>query len=192
MTPDSVLDAAFGEVSRADFLPELVRSSAGQDRALPIGHNQTNSQPSTVRAMLRLLDVREGQRVLDVGCGSAWSTALLARLVGPTGSVVGVELVPELVAFGRSNLSAQHADWTRVEHADPNVLGFPEGAPYDRILVSAEATNLPDTLVDQLGEDGVLVVPVAGRMLEVRRSGEPGDPVVVTHGHYSFVPLLGG
>jgi protein-L-isoaspartate(D-aspartate) O-methyltransferase len=100
MTDPERLDAAFREVRRVDFLPREQHGFAGEDTALPIGHGQTNSQPSTVRAMLDLLDVHPGQRVLDVGCGSASTTALLGRLVGPAGEVVGVEIVPELVAWG--------------------------------------------------------------------------------------------
>jgi len=187
MTDPERLDAAFREVRRADFLPREQHGFAGEDTALPIGHGQTNSQPSTVRAMLDLLDVEPGLRVLDVGCGSAWTTALLGRLVGPAGEVVGVEIVPELVTWGRENLARCAMQGTRVEQALPESLGWPAGAPYDRILVSAEATHLPIDLVHQLGEGGVLVVPVRGRMTVVRRAAD--GPAVTEAGWYSFVPL---
>lgn len=190
MTPAGALADAFAATPREDFLPEHQRRFALVDRALPIGWGQTNSQPSTVRWMLRLLDVQPGQRVLDVGCGSAWTTALLARLVGPSGRVVGVEIVPELVAFGRTNLAAQQVPQARIEPAVPGVLGLPEGAPYDRILVSAEASTLPLPLVEQLRVGGVLVVPVDGWMQEVHRT--EAEPRVVRRGGYSFVPLVGG
>jgi protein-L-isoaspartate(D-aspartate) O-methyltransferase len=185
MTPGRALDEAFAACPRKDFLPEGERRFARLDRPLPIGWGQTNSQPTTVRTMLALLDVRAGQRVLDVGCGSAWTTALLAHLVGPDGSVVGVEIVPGLVAFGRSRLGDRPN--ARVVEAVPGVLGLPDGAPYDRILVSAEASTLPVPLVEQLAEDGVLVAPVRGTLLEVR----PG-PEVVERGRYAFVPLVDG
>ncbi len=100
------VDAAFDATPRRDFLPRGVRHRAAYDGPLAIAAGQTSSQPRTVDAMLRLLDVRPGQRVLDVGAGSGWTTALLAHLVGPTGSVRGVELEPELVAFGGRNLAA--------------------------------------------------------------------------------------
>lgn len=99
------LDDAFAAVHREDFLRPAERPFAHLDRPLPIGQGQTNSQPSTVRAMLGLLDVRPGQRVLDVGAGSGWTTALLARLVGPGGCVVGTELEPSLAAWGAGNLA---------------------------------------------------------------------------------------
>src|SRR3954465_1660277 len=96
--------AAFENVPRADFLPRGWRSSASFDGPIPIGAGQTNSQPRTVEAMLRLLEVRPGDRVLDVGSGSGWTTGLLAFLTGPEGAVLGVELEPRLVTWGARNL----------------------------------------------------------------------------------------
>jgi protein-L-isoaspartate(D-aspartate) O-methyltransferase len=192
MTPAAALDEAFAGCPRRAFLPEDQQRFADADRALPIGWGQTNSQPATVRAMLSLLDVRPGHRVLDVGSGSAWTTALLARLVGGTGEVIGVEIVPELVDVGRANLARQDLPQARIVPAVPDVLGLPELAPFDRILVSAQAGRLPSALVDQLGDGGVLVVPVAGWMHEVRRPSAEAAPEVVRHGGYSFVPLVGG
>jgi protein-L-isoaspartate(D-aspartate) O-methyltransferase len=176
---------AFAAHPREGFLPADQRWRASFDGPLRIAAGQTNSQPRTVADMLRLLDVRPGQRVLDVGSGSGWTTALLAHLVGPSGSVLGVELEPELVAFGRANLAASEQPWASIRQADPCVLGDPAGAPYDRILVSAEPDTLPAALVDQLGATGVLVIPVAGTMLRVTNPGA----VVTEHGRYRFVPL---
>ena len=98
--------AAFEAVPRVDFLPAGQRRCASYDGPLAIGHDQTNSQPRTVAAMLRLLDVQPGMKVLDVGAGSGWTTALLAQLTGPTGLVLGVELEPDLVAWGSANLDS--------------------------------------------------------------------------------------
>ena len=186
MSHDRVVDA-FAAVPRERFLPAGQRRFARLDRPLPIGHGQTNSQPTTVRNMLRLLDVQPGQRVLDVGCGSGWTTALLGRLVGPDGWVLGLEIIPALVEFGRANLSASTLPWASIRAAEPGVLGAPEEAPYDRILVSAEASTLPTGLVDQLTGDGVLVVPVRGVLTSVHRTATGTD--VREHGAYSFVPL---
>lgn len=180
--------AAFERVQRADFLPKGKRRFAREDAAVPIGHGQTNSQPSTVQAMLELLDVDPGMRVLDVGCGSGWTTALLGDLVGPEGEVVGVELVPELVTWGRQNLAGYDMPWAHIEPARDGTLGVPEQAPYDRVLVSAEATRLPEELLDQLVAGGLLVVPVRGRMAVARRTD--GEPEVHHAGWYSFVPLI--
>jgi protein-L-isoaspartate(D-aspartate) O-methyltransferase len=182
------VQAAFDAVRRRDFLPEDQRANADLDQALPIGFRQTNSQPRTVSNMLNLLDVREGQRVLDVGSGSGWTTALLGCLVGPTGRVLGLELVPELVEWSRENLRSHPMSWTSIHQAEEGTLGLPDEAPFDRILVSAEAGELPQPLVDQLAVDGVMVVPVAGRLLRVERRS-PDDVQVRHHGHYAFVPL---
>ena len=184
--PDRVAEA-FAAMPREGFLPKAERRSAAYDGPLPIGHGQTNSQPSTVRAMLRLLDVRPGHKVLDVGCGSGWTTALLAHLTGPTGRVLGVELEPALVEFGGDNLDRAGVPWASIHEATPGVLGLPGAAPFHRILVSAMARDLPDDLVGQLHTGGVMVVPVAGTMLRVSCSMRGVG--VTRHGSYRFVPL---
>jgi protein-L-isoaspartate(D-aspartate) O-methyltransferase len=183
---EAVADA-FAATPRAGFLPPGARRRSSYDGPIQIGHGQTNSQPRTVAAMLRLLDVRAGHRVLDVGSGSGWTTALLAHLTGPAGEVVGVELEPSLVAFGRANLARTVRPWARIELAEPERLGWPAGAPYDRVLVSAEPQALPSALVDQVGTDGRMVIPVAGTMLLVEVG--PDGPRVTKHGGYRFVPL---
>ena len=183
------VSAAFDAVPRQEFLPPALQDRAAYDGPLPIGHGQTNSQPRSVASMLRLLDVRPGHRVLDVGAGSGWTTALLAHLVGPGGRVVGVELVAELAAWGEQNVRRTSGDWASVREATPGVLGVPEEAPYDRVLVSAEPRTMPRELLDQLGDPGRMVLPVAGVMTVVDR--HDGDDEVSEHGYYRFVPLLG-
>ena len=178
---------AFEAVPREGFLRKRDRRRASYDGPLTIGCGQTNSQPRTVEAMLRLLDVHRGHRVLDVGSGSGWTTALLAHLTGPGGRVIGVELEPDLVEFGVANLDRLHLPWADIHEARPGVLGLPDAAPYHRILVSAMAEELPDDLVDQLHTGGVMVIPVDGTMLRVARSMRGVQ--VTRHGFYRFVPL---
>lgn len=180
--------AAFDATPRRGYLPEAVRALAHLDRPLPLARGMTNSQPSTVRDMLMHLQVPAGARVLDVGSGSGWTTALLAHLCGPRGRVLGVEVEPELVAFGSQNLAASGRDWARIEAATAGVLGAPQGAPFDRILVSAMAADLPTDLVDQLAPGGVLVAPVGGRMMRVHIESD-GRARSHTFGYYRFVPL---
>lgn len=180
--------AAFLAAPRRRFLPSDVRAHAHLDRPLAIGHGQTNSQPSTVAAMLRLLEVGEGMRVLDVGAGSGWTTALLAELVGPTGRVIGTERVPKLADGARAALASGNWPQAEIRLARAGQLGAPEDAPFDRILVSAEATRLPSALVDQLAVGGTMVIPVAGVMLRVVRRA--AGPHVTRHGAYVFVPLI--
>lgn len=181
------VDEAFAAHPRDGFLPGHQRRFATHDAPLPIGDGQTSSQPSTVARMLRLLEVPVGARVLDVGSGSGWTTALLAHLVGPTGVVIGVELEPRLAEWGGANLAATGQGWAHIEVAQPGVLGAPDRAPFDRILVSAEARVLPQGLVDQLVVDGVMVAPVAAGLSIVRRTGA-GIDVTRIEG-YRFVPL---
>jgi len=182
------LHEAFRAVARADFLRPADRRLSEADAPLNIGCGQTNSQPRTVYAMLELLAVEPGQRVLDVGSGSGWTTALLAHLVGPDGMVIGVELEPRLAKFGAENLSRYHFPWAVIRRSPLDVLGAPDDAPFDRILVSASAPTLPHALVAQLAVGGAMVIPVGAHMTKVVRTG-PDDAEITTHGLYSFVPL---
>ena len=186
--PRDRVSEAFEAVDRAGFLRPGYRSQARENRPLPIGHGQTNSQPSTVAAMLRLLSVAAGHHVLDVGSGSGWTSALLGHLVGPTGCVQAVELLEDLVAWSRENVSQYSMPWVEIHQAEPPVLGLPEYAPFDRILVSAEAGQMPTSLVDQLDADAIMVAPIAGRLCSVRKHRDGGYSVR-RHGHYRFVPL---
>jgi protein-L-isoaspartate(D-aspartate) O-methyltransferase len=184
------VELAVAAVPRTRFLPAELRELAGQDHPLPIGLGQTSSQPTTVRDMLTLLDVRAGHRVLDVGAGSGWTTALLAHLAGPGGRVIGVERYAPLLGPAREALAGASGSAARAEirHARPGVLGAPEDGPFDRILVSAGADRLPSALTAQLADGGVMVIPVRERMLRVVRRGE--DLQVTRHGAYVFVPLV--
>lgn len=136
------VDAALVRHPRSRHLPPGQRRYAALDRPLPIGHGQTNSQPSTVRTMLLALDVRPGHRVLDVGSGSAWTTVLLADLASPGGSVLGVERIPELVTVGRAALALAGMPSARIHTADADRLGAAVYGPFDRILVSAMAAEV--------------------------------------------------
>lgn len=185
---DTRLDEAFAAVPRADFLPHDQRASAHLDTPLPIGHGATNSQPWTVRHMLEQLDVRSGHRVLDVGSGSGWTAALLGWLVGEEGEVVGVDIVPELVAMARDHLGDRFA-WVRFEVAPRRVLGWPDAAPYDRILVSADGGRLPPALVDQLAPGGRMVLPVDHAMVVVDKDATGVVRRRETGGMFSFVRL---
>lgn len=192
----SRIDHAMRTVPREAFLPEGQKGSAGFDVPLPIGGGSTCSQPTTVRNMLELLDPAPGDNVLDVGSGSGWTTAILATLVHDdtgSGTVTGVELLPEMVTRSQDALRTLEVTNVHIRQAIPDTLGFPDGAPYDRILVSADANaDIPSELVDQLAVGGTLVCPVDEVMTVLRKRGTGETDVQVTeHGLYRFVPLVG-
>lgn len=182
------IDAAFQQTKRADFLPDEVKDQADKDMPLPIGFGQTNSQPYTVELMLRWLEVEKGNKILDVGAGSGWTTALLAHLTGAEGFVYAVEKVPELVVFGQTN--CERAGTANVQFIEAGKgYGLPEHAPYDRILVSASARELPQELLNQLRVGGRMVIPVRSEILEITKTSKNTHDTV-THGGFAFVPLV--
>jgi protein-L-isoaspartate(D-aspartate) O-methyltransferase len=149
---------AFRRVPREMFVPEAVRSSAYEDHPLSIGCGQTISQPYMVALMTQELRLEPGQRVLEIGTGSGYQTAILDELGA---EVFTVERIAELSDRARQVLT--HAGYTRIRyHVGDGTLGWHEEAPFDRILVTAGAPHVPQPLVDQLAEGGRLVVPVGG------------------------------
>lgn len=178
---------AFEKYDRSDFMEDDYLPEAYEDYALPIGFGQTISQPTTVAFMLELLDVAEGDHVLDVGSGSGWTTALLSSLVGSKGSVIGVEIVPELVSLGLKNLGKYNLKNTKIVPATDEV-GFAKSGPYDRILVSAEVQEIPEELMLQLKPGGVMVIPVEQSLLQIRKIAE-NDVQSREFPGFSFVEL---
>ena len=188
ITDEHVL-AAMGRVPRELFVPEGLRRYAYDDGALPIGRRQTISQPFVVATICSLLDLRGGERVLDVGTGSGYQTAVLAELAA---EVVSIERIPELAEEARASL--REAGYPDVEvRVGDGSLGVPELAPFDAIAVAAAAPGIPHALYDQLADGGRLVVPRGSRrgqdlVLVVRT---PDGPVERSSISCRFVPLLG-
>lgn len=184
------LVAAFKAIDRKNFvLPEYAHE-AYADKPLPIGAEQTISQPYTVAFMLELLESRVGNRVLDIGSGSCYTTALLAHVVGPAGKVFGIERIPELVAFGARNL-AKYDFANAVSLQAGGELGLSAEAPFDRILVSASAEELPLALLEQLRVGGLLVICVRHEIWKVTKTGEQ-DCSIEKYPGFAFVPLIEG
>jgi len=178
---------AFREVRREYFLPDDLVEWAGADQPLPIGQGQTNSQPYTVAFMFELLQPEAGQEILDVGCGSGWTTALLAGIVGAGGSVIGTERIEELVQFARVRIDNLEVENASIIHT-PVGLGCPKKAPFDRILVSAASPEVPSELVDQLANDGIMVIPVQHSIFKVSKTAQGIH--CEEHSGFSFVPLI--
>lgn len=182
------LNRAFSKISRANFVPDDLTNIANLDISLPIGFGQTISQPSTVKMMLEWLEVEPGNKILDIGSGSGWTTALLANLTGQKGRVYAVERIPELLEFGQDNclrLGIKNVKFFKAS----KTYGLPKFAPYDRILVSADAHVLPPELVDQLKTDGKMVIPIKYDILEIAKNHD-NSLEIMAHPGFIFVPLV--
>jgi protein-L-isoaspartate(D-aspartate) O-methyltransferase len=190
---DERVREAMLRVPRYLFVPEKYRKYAHVDEPLPIPAGQTVSAPHMVAIMLQLADLRPGMNVLEIGTGSGWNAALIAELVKT--DVYTIERVPELVEFARRNL--ERAGYSEKVHVIPGdgTKGFPPKAPYDRIIVTAGAPEIPKPLVEQLKPGGKLIIPVGSYhlwqdLLEVVKLPD-GSIKVKNHGGVAFVPLIG-
>lgn len=181
---------AMAEVPRDRFVDPALESRAYDDGALPTLEGQTLSQPWIVARMLELCALETHHRVLEVGTGSGYQTALLARLVA---RVYSIERIASLLRAAQARLEGLGARNVLLRHGD-GTLGWQEFAPYDRVLVAAAAPHVPEALKAQTGEGGSLVIPVGGaayQTLEVweRRPGDRWERR--RHGECRFVPLVG-
>ena len=183
---------AFKKIKRADFMPEDIVSLAEINEALPIGYGQTISQPLVVAFMLEKLSPKEGDKVLDVGSGSGWTTALLSYIVGKEGKVFAIEIVPELKEFGEKNVSK----YSFVKKGIANFIladgskGYLKEAPFDRILVSAAIQEeIPQAFKDQLKIGGKIVCPIRSSIFVLEKKLE-NKFKKEEHPGFAFVPLI--
>lgn len=182
---------AFNEITRVDFVPPEFERQAEADIPLPIGFGQAISQPTTVAIMLELLDPQPGQRILDIGSGSGWTSALLGTIAGSGGKVVAVEILPELHEMTRRNVEKFRLISQGIVECvlnDGN-QGYQALAPYDRILVSAAAEEVPQILKDQLAVGGKMVMPVHNHLVYLEKRGEQ-DFYKEEFPGFVFVPLV--
>lgn len=181
-----LLIESFDAVDRKDFVPAALRAEAYGDYPLPIGAGQTISQPYTVAFMLELLELSEEDTVLDIGCGSGWTTALLAQ-AAKSGSVTAVERVPELLEFAGENLKKYHFKNIALQLAG-RTLGVPQRR-FDKILVSAAAHELPLELVEQLKPGGIMVIPIRNSVAVIHKKEGERFEEEDFYG-FRFVPLI--
>jgi protein-L-isoaspartate(D-aspartate) O-methyltransferase len=196
----SKVKQAMSIVQRERFLPEHIRSNAYIDYPLSIGYSQTISAPHMVAMMAEALEVEVGHNILEIGSGSGYHAAVLAELVAPInietqGHIYTIEIIPELATFARKNLKhAGYKDRVTVILGDGS-LGYPEQAPYDRISVTAAASQIPEVLVTELKIEGLLVIPVGSTLLyqaliKVKKKNEGKTSASIIN-HVAFVPLRG-
>jgi protein-L-isoaspartate(D-aspartate) O-methyltransferase len=185
---ERVLDA-LTRVPRDRFIPEELRYEAHGDYPVPIGHGQTISQPYIVAYMTEALQVHRTHRVLEIGTGCGYQTAVLAELAA---EVFSIERIPELAARARETLDGM--GYTNVQiRAGDGYEGWPEHAPYDRILGAAAADTVPPALVEQLVDGGILVIPVGTFHQELRVIQKRGTRTeVLATLPVRFVPMIKG
>lgn len=186
---DEKVLAAMRRVPRHLFVPAEVRGSAYSDYPLPIGHGQTISQPYIVAMMTSLLQIQPDDHLLEIGSGSGYQAAVLGILAR---EVISIERIPEVAQLARKNLADAGITNVTVVIGD-GTLGFPGGAPYDGVLITAATPSIPSPLVEQLAEGGRLVAPVGSRDLQelVRLTRKGHDLTRESFGGVVFVPLLG-
>lgn len=182
--------AAMAKVPRHEFAPEDYRDQAYEDHPLPIGQEQTISQPYIVAIMLDALALSRTDKVLEIGTGSGYVTAILAEIVE---RVISIERHPSLAETARTLLASMGYRNVTVMTGDGS-RGFPEAAPYDAIIVSAAARELPNALVEQLAEGGRMIIPVGGEESQQLRFLCKEDGLLKTRLRElcRFVPLVSG
>lgn len=187
---DPVVVEAMRQVPRHEFVPPEFYDLAYADRPLPIGHGQTISQPYIVAYMTRALELEPDDRVLEVGAGSGYQTAVLAEIAA---EVYSIEVVPELARRAARTLRDLGYRNVRVIAADGHA-GWPGAAPFDGVLLTAAPPEVPPALFEQLADGGRLVAPVGrGLSQRIRRwrktpGGLPSEDLIAVR----FVPMIGG
>ena len=181
---------ALRAVPRHEFVPDSRRRNAYADRPLPIGHDQTISAPHMVAVMTDLLELETDDRVLEIGTGCGYHAAVVAEIVGP-GNVYTVEYVEEHATAARDRLAELGYD-IHVRQGDGH-RGWPEHAPYDAAYLTCATPEIPDAVVDQVREGGVVVGPVGRGYQElIRLQIGPEGVQREGHGGVRFVPMRGG
>jgi protein-L-isoaspartate(D-aspartate) O-methyltransferase len=166
---------AFENVKREDFVPENFKKLAYEDIALPLTPDQTMSQPSTIALALSLLKLKENKKVLEIGSGCGYVLALMSQIVGEKGKVYGVEIVESLAKKSIEDLK-EYNRYNNIIVYNRNGKVKAEEAPFDRILISAALEEVPKEILEQLGDEGILVAPIGpGSMqslVSIRRTGD--------------------
>lgn len=182
----------FAQIPREQFIPLSLRAHAYDDHPLPTIRNQSISQPSTVMIMLSALDLQPGEKVFEVGAGVGYQAALMSPLVGKKGKVVTSEVIPELVQFASSIIDELSLKNVQVLEGD-GAEGHKLEAPYDKIIITAACPTIPEPLLDQLKEGGVIVAPVGDLQSQTMVKGTKvnGKLELEFLGNFVFVPMMG-
>lgn len=183
---------AFLKVPRELFVLEELKEVAYEDCPLPIPCGKTISQPTTTIIMINALELKEGDKILEVGTGSGYHAALMATVIG-SGKVISLEVVPELVAFARANLKKAGITNVIVIEEDGS-QGYEKEAPYDKIIITAACPEVPKPLLEQLKNRGILVAPVGPlheQVMVKMRKKSAAEFEMETLGGFMFLPMVG-
>lgn len=186
---DEAVLHAIEKVPRHFFLETAFAEQAYEDKAFPIGDKQTISQPYTVAYQSQILEVKPGQKVLEIGTGSGYQACILAEMGA---KVFSVERIPALLSRARSIM--RHLNYEIKTQLGDGSLGWAEKAPFDKIIITAAAPHIPEVLLQQLAPRGFMVVPVGGQDRQVMKrvkKDEKGAAMVESLDYFKFVPLLG-
>jgi len=183
---------AFKSIDRVLFVPDRLREEAYLDVPLPIPEGQTISQPTTVAIMTESLMLGKGMKILEVGAGTGYQAAIIGKIIGPKGRVLTIEYDSELARLARENLSKTPVSNVEVIVGDGG-LGFPQEAPYDRIILTCAAADFPPPLLDQLKPNGIILAPLGSKFQQWLIRGIKGKSGIVREnlGGFLFVPLRG-
>ncbi|MGD8708267.1 MAG: protein-L-isoaspartate(D-aspartate) O-methyltransferase [Nitrosopumilaceae archaeon] len=189
LTDDDV-ENAIRNTPRHLFVPDSQKNEAYENAPVPIMNGQTISQPSVVARMTEWLNLKEGNKVLEIGSGSGWQSAILANLVG-SGKIFTIERHPQLAKFAKKNLEKLQIKNVQIIHGDGN-LGLPEESPFDRILITAACKKVPEKLLQQLAVDGLLLAPVGENIQSLVLLKKTSDGIIEVKNQkgYVFVPFV--
>jgi protein-L-isoaspartate(D-aspartate) O-methyltransferase len=176
---------SFDNVRREDFIPEGLEHYAYEDLALPLGDGSTISQPYTIAFMLSLLELKQGQKILEIGSGSGYVLALISEAI-KDGKVYGIEINKTLAIKSKKQLE----NYPTIQIFNRSGFsGLPDLAPFDRILISASCPDMrvPYNLLEQLKDDGILVAPIKTSIFKIKKT--PEKTIKEEHPGFTFVPL---
>jgi len=182
---------AFKKIPREEFVLKEFKDEAYSDQALPLIKGQTISQPTTVMIMTQALEVKPNHKILEIGAGSGYQTALLSFLVGKKGKVYAIERIHELVDLAKNNIKKLKIKNIKIIEGNGS-KGYPKEAPFDRIIITAACKETPKALIKQLKNNGILVAPVgpaySQKMIKLKKKKHKLERENL--GDFIFVPLI--
>jgi protein-L-isoaspartate(D-aspartate) O-methyltransferase len=190
----TAIEEALNEIDRSDFVLPENKAQPYVDTAFPIGYGQTISQPLTVVFMLENLDVKQGNKIMDVGTGSGWAAALLAFLVGEEGHVHTIDILPQLIQFAKENVEKYPMIRDNITfHEGSAKNGLPEVSQslggFDRIIAATELNTVPETWMSQMKVGGIMLFPKDNGIYKVTRNSETDYDTLFFPG-FVFVPFI--